>query len=255
MLATHELNHPVSRISRSSSGHTKQQQPNSSHQHSTTWNSWNSWKTSLPLAPSSATGSNATRFVVFLSCRPRPRRLALNLNGLPTPSPNHSCRCCSVDHQTNHNTFAEPRSLTGGSELQPQVRPAKTLPDTHQRETLCVQHTWMRQELHPKKRPDCAYSHPHRREASPVPAHRMRKEVLRCKRRRERLREAFAPGHRDTDLSHSRPRWQGTGASIPGSAHINAPTMAASRGMRSVCSQRSTHTPTPLLSPLRRRWH
>ena len=131
----------------------------------------------------------------------------LNLDGLPTPSPNHSCRCCSVDHQTNHNTFAEPRSLTGGSELQPQVRPAKTLPDTHQRETLCVQHTWMRQELHPKKRADRAYSHPYRREASPVPAHWMRKAVLRCKRRqRETARVFAATGYRDTDLSNSRPR-------------------------------------------------
>ena len=117
-----------------------------------------------------------------------------NLDGLPIPSPNHSCRCCPVDHQTNHATFAEPRSLTGGSELQPQVRPAKTLPDTHQRETLCVQHAWVRQELHPKECSDCAYSHPYRREASPVSAHRMRKEILRCKRRRERLRESLLLG-------------------------------------------------------------
>ena len=152
------------------------------------------WKTSLRLAPFSATGSNAIRFVVFSLLSSASRELAVTWMACPSPPPNHSCRCCPVDHQTNHATFAEPRSLTGGSELQPQVRPAKTLPDTHQRETLCVQHAWVRQELHPKECSDCAYSHPYRREASPVSAHRMRKEILRCKRRRERLRESLLLG-------------------------------------------------------------
>lgn len=67
----------------------------------------------------------------------------------------------------------------GPTELQSQIRPATTLPDTYQRKAVRLRLQGLREDLHPAKCFDSSPKDAHGRQASQVPLHQLWKVLFR----------------------------------------------------------------------------